>query len=116
MAHKRSHFGSYCLVYIGTRNNMRHRCVTAISLRESNAFGGLYIIYLSNGKRLHSYIWEALPIENKMIERVKESSREYNQPFIPNKQPIFELAPGEIMQYPVEEQGEANEIFPDNRN
>ena len=38
--HKRITFGSYAMVYTGTKNNMKRRSVPAIALNESNEHGG----------------------------------------------------------------------------
>ena len=80
---------------------MWHICVPDISLRESNDFSGRYFMYFSNGKRLNSYRQKTITIDDNIIEIDEELEREQNQLPITNNQPIFELKPGEIVQYPI---------------
>ena len=47
---------------------------------------------LHTGKRLHSYEWEELPIDDKVINRVEELVG--NQKVMTDKYPQFEWAPG----------------------
>jgi hypothetical protein len=47
LRYKRIVYGSYALVYIGTRNDMRARSVPAIALNPSNMHGGHYFMSLS---------------------------------------------------------------------
>ena len=64
-------FGSYALVYIGTKNNMKPISVPVIALRRSNNTGGYYFISLYSGKRIHGYKWEELSIDKHVIARVE---------------------------------------------
>ena len=68
--HKHLAFGSYCMMYIGTKNNMKARSVPDISLSLSNQWGGHYFMSLISGKKVHGYKWVELPIGNDVIERV----------------------------------------------
>ena len=55
---------------------------------------------LYTGKRLHSYIWEEIPIDQDIIDRVDKLAREEKQTLLDNSQPLFELLPGkEIEDY-----------------
>ena len=60
-------FGAYDFVYTGTTDIMEPRIVPAITLRELNDSGGYYFMYLFNSWKLHSNIWEELPIYNVVI-------------------------------------------------
>ena len=42
-------FGSYAMVYVGTRNDITSRSIPAIALQESNDFGGFYLMSLETG-------------------------------------------------------------------
>ena len=69
---KRLPYGAYAQVWIGTKNNMMQRAVPGIALKASNSKGGFYFMSLYTGKRINSYVWEELPISDKVIERVEE--------------------------------------------
>ena len=88
-------FGAYALVYTDTINNMKSRAVTAIALKQSNNTGGHYCMSLYSGKRIHSYKWKELPIDDYMITRIEELAKMEKQPIMHNGLPNFELAPGE---------------------
>ena len=68
-------FGAYAMVYMGTKGNMKKRSVPAISLKASNEEGGYFFMSLYTGKRLHSYIWEEMPIDQETIDRVDQLAR-----------------------------------------
>ena len=53
--HKHIIFGSYAVVYTGTKNDIKRRSVPAITLNKSNDHGGHYFLSLYTGKRLHRY-------------------------------------------------------------
>ena len=72
---------------------------------------------LYTGKRLHSYIWEEIPIYQDTIDRVDQLAQEETQPVLDNIQPLFEWISGkEIEDYqhdPIiqqEEEPQENEI------
>ena len=44
---------------------------------------------LYSGKRLHSYIWEEIPIDQDTIDRVEQLAREGKQSVLDNNQPLF---------------------------
>jgi hypothetical protein len=67
MRYKRIVYGSYALVYIGTNNDQRARSVQAVALNPSNEHGGHYFMSLYSRKRLHSYEWKKLPIDDDII-------------------------------------------------
>ena len=54
---------------------------------------------LYTGKRLHSYIWEEIPIDQDTIDRVDQLAREEKQPVLDNNQPLFEWLPGKEIEY-----------------
>ena len=58
---KRIPFGSYALVFTGTKNNMTSRSTPSIALSESNGKGGHYFMSLFSGKRIHGNKWTELP-------------------------------------------------------
>ena len=68
---KRLYFGAYAMVHVDASKNMKKRSVPAIALRISNNAGGFYFMSLCTGKRIHSYIWEELPIDKDVIEKVE---------------------------------------------
>ena len=91
---KRIEFGAYTMVYMGTKGNMKKRSVPAIALKASNEEGEYFLMSLYTGKRLHSYIWEEIPIDQDTIDRVDQLEREEKQPVLDNNQPLFEWLPG----------------------
>ena len=90
---RRIHFGSYAMVCIGTQNNMKGRSIPAIALKPSNNARGQFIMSLYTEK-IHSYIWEELPIDDGVIERVEELAFIEKQPAHIDDYPIFEWVPG----------------------
>ena len=114
MGQKRIEFGEYALVYVGTSNDMKKRSVPSISLTSSNDFGGYYFMSLYTGKKLHSYVWTELPIDNDVIKRVEELATQEQQPFLLDNHPIFEWEPGtQIIIDENEEQQEEIEHVPE---
>ena len=95
LSKKRLEFGAYALVYVGTSNNMKSRGVPAIALKASNEAGGFYFMSLHTGKRIHSYIWSELPIDEDVICRVEELATKEKQPVHIDNHPIFEWTPGQ---------------------
>ena len=87
-------FEAYALVYVGTSNDMKKRSVPSIALKSSNDVGGYYFMSIYTGKKLHSYVWTELPIDNDVIKRVKELATQEKQPFLLDNHPIFEWEPG----------------------
>ena len=83
-------FGTYCLVYVTTNNNMKARSVTAISLSPSNQWGGHYFMSLTSGKKIHGFKWVELPISNEVVDRVHELANKEEQPELVNGDIIFE--------------------------
>ena len=98
LSHKRITFGSYAMVYIGTTNTMKRRSVPAVALNESNDRGGHYFMNLYTGKRLHSYAWEELPIDDDVIEQVEFLARKEKAPVMTDGYPMFEWQPGVPME------------------
>ena len=64
------------MVYLGTKGNTKKRSVPEIALKASNEEGGYFFMSLYTGKRLHSYIWEEIPIHQDTIDRVDQLARE----------------------------------------
>ena len=93
--HNKIIFGSYALTYTGTTNNMKARSVPAIALGPSNEWGGYYFMSLYTGKRLHSYSWTELPIDQDVIDRVEDLAEEEGQPELVDGIPFFEWNIGE---------------------
>ena len=72
---------------------------------------------LYSGKRIHSYIWEEIPIDQDTIDIVEQLAREEKQLVLDNNQPLFEWFPGKEIEdyqhYPniqQEEEPQQNEI------
>ena len=93
-SYKRISFGSYAIVYRGTKNNMTGRGIPAIALKESNNAGGYYFMSLETGEKLHCHRWSEEPIDDYIINRVEELAEAEDQPVMPDGYPIFEWAPG----------------------
>ena len=64
-------FGTDELAYIGTSNTIISRATTAVALMISNDVGGQYSMCIHTGKHIHMYIWNELPINKYVIERVE---------------------------------------------
>ena len=89
-------YGSYPYVHIDSKNNMNLRSVPAIALRPSYNNGGYYFFNLETNKRIHSYIWNQLPIPQKIIDRVQKIAISETQPKFKNGNLIFEWSKGVI--------------------
>ena len=76
------------------KETRKKRSVPEIALKASNEEGGYFFMSLYTGKRLHSYIWEEIPIHQDTIDRVDQLAREEKKPVLDNNQPLFELLPG----------------------
>ena len=83
-------YGTYVMAYVGTKNNMKARSVPAIALAPSNEWGGFYFMSLLTGKRIHAYKWNALPINNEVINQVHHLASSENQPELINGSVSFE--------------------------
>ena len=88
--HQHLAFGTYALIYIGTKNNLKARSVPAIALKPSNDWGGFYFMSLITGKRLHAFKWTELPINEEVIERIDDLARKENQPILSNGTVLIE--------------------------
>ena len=64
-------FGTHELAYIGTSNTIISRATTAAVLMISNEAEGYYSMCKHTGKYIHMYIWNELPINKYVIERVE---------------------------------------------
>ena len=89
MKYKRIVFGAHAMVYIGTNNKLDARSVPAIALNSSNQHGGHYFMSLYSGKRIHSYEWKEVPIDEEVIERVEELATEEEATKMKRGYPIF---------------------------
>ena len=72
LKHDRITSGSYALVFVRTKNNMKSRSVPGIALKPSNDWGGHYFLSRISGKRIHGYSWRELPIDDDVVKRVHE--------------------------------------------
>lgn len=69
-------FGSYCEVKLRSSNDAQiSRSVSCIALRPSNEQGGYFFLNLETGKRIHGYIWDELPISDRIIDMVHELAK-----------------------------------------
>ena len=91
--HKRITFVSYYIVYTGTKNDMKRRSVSAITLNESNDHGGHYFMSIYTGKRLQSYQWIELPIDDEVISQVRDVALEEDANKMTDNDPMFEWEP-----------------------
>ena len=89
MKYKTIVFGAHAMVYTGTNNKMDARSIPAIALNASNEHGGHYFMSLYSGKRIHSYEWKELPIDEEVIARVEELAEEEEAPEMKRGYPIF---------------------------
>ena len=91
---KRISFESHAIVFIGSDNMIKRRSVPAVALNPSNDHGGHYFMNLYTGKKLHSYHWQELPIDDEIIDRVKELGMTEAQRRLTDNYPLFEWEPG----------------------
>ena len=89
MKYKTIVFGAHAMVYAGTNNRMDARSIPAIALNASNEHGGHYFMSLYSGKRIHSYEWKELPIDEEVITRVEELAEKEEAPEMKRGYPIF---------------------------
>ena len=73
---------------------MKRRSVPAIALDPSNDNGGHYFMNLYTGKKLHSYHWQELPIDDETIDRVEELGMTEAQRRLTDNYPLFVWEPG----------------------
>ena len=85
---------SYNMVYTGTTNTMRSRSVPGVSLKPSNNNGGQYFMSLYTGNKVQLYIWEELPIDDGVIQRVEQLAELEKKSVLVDSNPFFEWAPG----------------------
>jgi hypothetical protein len=117
MSKKHIVFGSYAMVFVGSDNTMSSRGIPALALNQSNEHGGHYFMSLYTGKRLHSYDWKELPIDDDVINQVEQLAQREKAKRITDKYPLFEWAPGmpiidELL--PVNNDNDIAEIIDDN--
>ena len=89
MKYKRIVFGAYAMVYSGTNNKLDARSVPVIALNSSNEHGGHYFMSLYSGKRIHSYEWKEIPIDEEVIQRVEELAMEEEATEMKRGYPVF---------------------------
>ena len=85
------------MVCVDADNTMSSRSVPEIALEESNENGGHYFMNLYTGRRIHSHEWKELPIDDCVIERVKElakNEQKKGRPITKEKFTILEWSPG----------------------
>jgi hypothetical protein len=102
--HSKITFGTFAMVYTWTTNRMTKQSVEAIALNPSNEKGGYYFMSLETGKRIHGYIWEELPIDKQIIDRVESIAKKEKQPELLDGCLLFEWAPGITIDESDEEQ------------
>ena len=68
---KRIPFGVYAMVYTSKSNSMKSRSVPGIALKPSNNDGGQCFMSLYTETMVHWYIWEEIPIDDGVIQRVE---------------------------------------------
>ena len=69
-------FRAYAMVYVGTHNNTKKKELTISRLESVQRGRSLFLMSLYSGKIIHSYIWEEIPIHQKLIEIVEKLTRE----------------------------------------
>ena len=89
MKHKSIVFGSHAMVFLGSNNRLDARSVPAIALNPSNTHGGYYFMSLYSGKRIHSYHWAEVPIDDDVIERVEALAKDEEAPEMVRGYPTF---------------------------
>ena len=104
MKNKRISFGFHAMVFIGTDKTMKRSSAPAIALNPSNNHGGHYFMNLYTGKKLHSYHWQELPIDDETIDRVEELAMNDAQRRLTDNYPFFEWEPGMTIRDNVETQ------------
>ena len=60
------------MVYTVTSNSMESRSVPGVNLKPLNNDGGQYFMSLYTGMRVHSYIWEELPIDDGVKQKLEQ--------------------------------------------
>lgn len=70
MKYKHIAYGSNVLEHTGTNNRMDTRSIPAVDMNSLNGNKGHYFMSLHSGKRLHSYKWTELSIDEKVIHQV----------------------------------------------
>ena len=63
-------FGAYAQVYLVTSDITKQRTVGEISIRSENEQGGYYFMSIDTDRKIHSYIWTELPINEQATQRV----------------------------------------------
>ena len=94
LSYDRPIFGSYCIAYTSTTNDMKPRAVPSIALKSADGYMRHYFMSLHSGKQIHSKKWTELPIDQEVIDRVEELGADEGQPEMQLGQPIFEWIPG----------------------
>ena len=89
MKHKHIVFGLHAMVYAGKNNKMDAPSLPAIPLNSSNEHGGHYFMSLYSGKRIHSYKWRELPIDEETITRVEDLAENEEAPEMKRGYPVF---------------------------
>ena len=82
---------------------METRAVPAISLKQSNVFGGYSFLSLETLRVIHSQKWLVQPITDNIIELIHEAAERQHQPHMPEKCPIFELETGTTLNLEIDD-------------
>ena len=102
LGQKKIAYGSYVLAHIGTTNTMKATSVPAIAL-YSGANGTSFFISHWSGRKIHTKIWDDLPIDDEAIEQVYKLAQEQDQPIMRDGYPVFEWFPGVDVHDPKED-------------
>ena len=77
------------MVYVGTHKILEKVVYQQSSCKRPMTKGGYFFMFLYSVKRLHSYIWEELRIDQDIIDRVVQLAREEKEPGLDNNQHLF---------------------------
>ena len=99
---KKIAYGAYALAHIETTNTIKARSIPAIALYPGDN-GDYYFMSLWSGRRIHTKIWEELPIDDEAIELVHKLAQEQEQPVMRDGYPLFEWSPGVNVDDPEED-------------
>jgi len=94
-------FGSYAHVYDSSSDNTQQkRSIPSIALNEANEKDSQFFMSLETGRKIHSKKWIELPIDSMVIDKVTTIATQQQQPIMPDNHPIFEWAPGLVLNTP----------------
>ena len=110
-------FGSYAHVYDSSSDNTQQkRSIPSIALNEANEKDSQFFMSLETGRKIHSKKWIELPIDSMVIDKVTTIATQQQQPIMPDNHPIFEWAPGLVLNTPPLDLDEHWDDVPHNEN